>query len=279
MLSSNIEAALSEEKVEQQIPETKNSKSRVSKPVSKLAAENVRIKHTVPKTFALATEKRASCRTRPCVAEPDAGTGVNKSSNTNGACHPHSTKQNQQPQLVLRKSLQPNNKRHPDDDESYSVTSMHPLSTWILSSIMLFLHLLLSFYSKLEEKHQALEAVKTQSEARTKEEETAIRQFRKSLTFKASPMPSIYHKGLPPKVELEKMPPTRTKSPKLGRRKSCSDAVSSNQGEKLQLFVLSSWGKEAQATYLLYCSSFLQSFTGTDSLDPGCNCLRNSHRT
>lgn len=30
------------------------------------------------------------------------------------------------------------------------------------------------------------------------------------------------------------MPPTRAKSPKLGRRKSYSDAVSSNQGEKVK---------------------------------------------
>ena len=30
------------------------------------------------------------------------------------------------------------------------------------------------------------------------------------------------------------MPPTRAKSPKLGRRKSCSNAVSSSQGEKVK---------------------------------------------
>ncbi|KAL6512202.1 hypothetical protein OROMI_034682 [Orobanche minor] len=82
------------------------------------------------------------------------------------------------------------------------------------------------FYTKLEEKHKALEKEKLEYEARTKEEEeAAIKQLRKNMVVKANPVPSFYREGPPPKIELKKMPVTRARSPNLTRRKSCGDAA------------------------------------------------------
>ncbi|KAJ8573016.1 hypothetical protein K7X08_009527 [Anisodus acutangulus] len=89
------------------------------------------------------------------------------------------------------------------------------------------------YYTKLEEKHKALEAEKQEYLARMKEEEeAAMKQLRKSMTYRANPVPNFYREGPPPKPELKKLPVTRAKSPNLTRRKSCSDAVTATPEEK-----------------------------------------------
>ncbi|EOA30973.1 hypothetical protein CARUB_v10014119mg, partial [Capsella rubella] len=148
--------------------------------------------------------------------------------------------------LAVRKPLQPEIKKHIDDDDNCSIASSVATSMRMGKSVTYGTAPTFKsaqraekrreYYQKLEEKNQALEAERNELEQRQKEEqEAALKQLRKNLKFKAKPVPNFYYEAPPAKPELKKLPLTRPKSPKLNlsRRKSFSDAISSSSREEI----------------------------------------------
>ncbi|KAG9149807.1 hypothetical protein Leryth_024597 [Lithospermum erythrorhizon] len=160
--------------------------------------------------------------------------------------HTPMTARRSQPHSLLMsgKHLLADSKKYHDEEDTFSIASSVATSVRTVRSKVTVpmeptfksserLARRKEFYTKLEEKHKALEAEKLEYVSRSKEEEeAAIKQLRKAMTYKANPVPNFYREGPPPKVELKKLPVTRAKSPNFTRRKSCGDAIKPSPDEK-----------------------------------------------
>ncbi|GAB2211442.1 hypothetical protein Drorol1_Dr00024755 [Drosera rotundifolia] len=189
--------------------------------------ENGKTEHSVQEHMDHENENHA------CVSPVVAKDPVSDDCSLNGATSPTSENKSQSNSSFVPKKLS-------DEDDNWSLSSSTAGSTKTNRSKVTVavaptfkvderLEKRKEFYSKLEEKHRALEAEKRDYEARTKEEEeAAIKQLRKSMVVRANPVPSFYYEPPPPKKELKKLPTTRAKSPNIGRRKSSSDVVKSS---------------------------------------------------
>ncbi|WVZ60885.1 hypothetical protein U9M48_010845 [Paspalum notatum var. saurae] len=186
--------------------------------VKSVSSGSERPKRVVPQPFSLSTQRRSSGGnggvnvTNPFINKERSG---DKSSISPASMTKKSTP------VAPRKNLQPEQTFHPQEEDSFSVTSSTTTSTRA-GRTKTTVPVAPSFVC-------ANRADKRKEE----EQEATLKQLRKSLVIRAKPMPSFYQEGPPPKAELKKVPPTRAKSPKFtsSRRKSCNDTLETPEGK------------------------------------------------
>ncbi|XP_021642733.2 protein WVD2-like 7 isoform X2 [Hevea brasiliensis] len=116
------------------------------------------------------------------------------------------------------------------------------------------------FYMKLEEKMHAKETEMNQIQAKT-QTEAEIKQFRKSLNFKAIPMPSFYHAAASPGSNGNKATSSKTKPAKI-QQKPVSPG--SGAASRSQLFSKSGNNHAVSAVEPVNTSNLPESLGPTD---------------
>ncbi|KAJ6737377.1 PROTEIN WVD2-LIKE 1 [Salix viminalis] len=158
---------------------------------------------TVPKSFAPATDKHV---------------GGNSSTNSNNTQSPVSLRNSQQySPSTARKPLQPDNKKHHDEEDSCLLNVQQSgksiIQNWKRS---------IGHWRKSKARPR-------QGPRKSKKQPSS--SLERACCTKQIQCPGFYYEPPPPQVELKKLPLTRPQSPKLNRRKSCSDAAQTSQEE------------------------------------------------